>query len=871
MVKTSKEVRQMFFDFFVSKQHQIEPGAALVPHNDDTLLWINSGVAALKKYFDGSVKPSNPRIVNIQKSIRTNDIENVGKTARHHTFFEMMGNFSIGDYFKEEAIDFAYEFLFSKEYIGFDVNKAYFSVHPDDETAYKIWHEKHNIPANRILKTEDNFWQIGDGPCGPNTEIFIDRGPKYDPDGIGEKLFFEDIENDRYVEIWNIVFSQFDGKEGQDIHTFKELPQKNIDTGMGFERLMALVQDVETNFDTDLFMPIINEIAKKTDIKYEDNKMAYRVIADHIRTLVFALSDGALFANEGRGYVLRRVLRRAVRFGRQININDAFMHDLVDVVIENMEDVYPNLREKDELIKSLILAEEERFSKTLDAGEKLLVSAIENAKDNLIDGKTAFKLYDTYGFPVELSQEIAADQGVNIDLDGFKQEMELQRERARSARQSNESMSSQNEALMNFKEESHFNYEVNELESKIIGLFQNGNLSESLSGEGMLIVQETPFYAESGGQVADSGIIVGEKGRAEVLNVSKGPNGQNIHHVKVEGILAMNEIVSLKIDEHKRNLIRKNHSSVHLLQSILREKLGDHVEQAGSYVDQDYLRFDFSHFESLNQSFLNEIELELNQWIANSVPVETILTDLDSAKEMGALAFFSENYADEVRLVKMGDYSMELCGGTHVNNLSEIGLIKILKEESVGSGIRRITACSSISAFKNLKASETVLAEIRSQYKIPVQKTVQDKIAEMAIEIESLKQEKERLLQEALKFEVLQYKENVKINEENLRVLWIEKDDEDMKNLKSLADNLVLEEDIIAIINKKSNSLNIMVRLSKEAIQKGYKAGDIAKELAVITGGNGGGRPDFAQAGGKDLNKIADARDNFSKKTKIAL
>ncbi|CAM3667162.1 alanine--tRNA ligase [Erysipelothrix urinaevulpis] len=870
-MKTSLEVRQMFLDFFESKKHKIEPGAGLIPQDDETLLWINSGVAALKKYFDGSVKPTNPRIVNIQKSIRTNDIENVGKTSRHHTFFEMMGNFSIGDYFKEEAIDFAYEFLFSKEYIGFDVKDAYFSVHPDDTTAYSIWHDKYHIPADRILKTEDNFWQIGDGPCGPNTEIFIDRGPKYDPEQIGEKLFFEDLENDRYVEIWNIVFSQFDGKEGQDIHTFKELPQKNIDTGMGFERLMSIVQNVETNFDTDLFMPIINEIESKTEITYQQEPMAYRVIADHIRTLVFALSDGAVFSNEGRGYVLRRVLRRGVRFGRNLNIKESFMYELVDVVIATMDNVYPNLHDKKTMVKSLIEAEEIRFSKTLDSGERLLMSAIEKAEHHLIDGKTAFTLYDTYGFPIELSQEIAAEKGVDIDLIGFNEEMEIQRERARNARQTHESMGSQNEALMNFNESSEFVYTENSLESSVIALIKDGTLVDVLEGEGLVITRQTPFYAESGGQVSDKGTIENDSMHADVIAMFKGPHGQHVHHVKVEGQLKMNESVSLTIDEQARRLIRKNHSAVHLLQSILRTKLGSHVEQAGSFVTDEYFRFDFSHFESVEKDMLDEIEYELNEWISVPTEVETIMTDLNTAQEMGALAFFSDNYGDQVRLVKMGDKSMELCGGTHVGDLAEIGCLKIIKEESVGSGVRRITGTTSLHAYEIFKESEQTISTLREEYKIPEQKTLEDRFLELEDEVKNLQKKNKQLSQEALKYEMIQYQKDTLHNDDGLSVLYIEKELQDMKDLKEMTDSLVQSVDIIGIINLKEESLNIMVRLSKEAIAKGFKAGEIAKSLAVLTGGNGGGRPDFAQAGGKDLSKVAEAKALFMDKTKVSL
>lgn len=859
----------MFLEFFKAKEHQVIQSAPLVPKDDDTLLWINSGVAALKKYFDGSVKPKNPRMVNIQKSIRTNDIENVGKTARHHTFFEMMGNFSIGDYFKEEAIDYAYEFFFSPEWLGFNIEDAYVSVHPDDKEAYKIWTEKHNFPKERISITADNFWQIGDGPCGPNTEIFIDRGVAYDPENIGEKLFFEDLENDRYIELWNIVFSQFDGKDGEDIHTFKELPQQNIDTGMGFERLVSLVQGGETNFDTDLFAPLIKELSSMTDVKYEDNKMAYRVIVDHIRTLVFAISDGALFSNEGRGYVLRRILRRAVRFGRQLGIEKMFMHELVESVVASMSFIYPNLMDRQDMAEKLILSEEERFSRTLDAGEKLLMDAIEKCENNTIDGETAFKLYDTYGFPVELSQEIAEEHNITIDLEMFHEEMKKQKDRARQARHTEESMSSQNEALLNFTTESSFNYVDDALESTIIGLFSGDQTLDTLSGEGLIITKETPFYAESGGQVSDIGIIFGKEGQAKVKSVSKGPHGQTIHHVEVEGNLSLHEMVELNVDSNRRKYIRKNHSAVHLLQAALREELGDHIEQAGSYVNDEYFRFDFTHFEGLNRELLNTLERKVNLWIADTLPVETLETSVDKAKEMGAIALFGENYGDVVRLVKMGQASMELCGGTHVSNTAEIGIFKINSEESVGSGTRRIIGTTSFHAYEAMKSFEDTLNTMRKDHKVPVQKSLEDRFNEMADEIKALKEEKNILVEDAMKFEMVQYEQDAQENSLGLKVLWIEKDNQDMKILKKLADTLVQSIDIIAIVNKKESSLNLMTRMSKAAIKEGFKAGDIVKDLAIITGGNGGGRPDFAQAGGKDGSKLVEAKESFYKKSLI--
>lgn len=861
--RSSKEIRQMFLDFFVSKDHEIKESASLIPHNDDTLLWINSGVAALKKYFDGSVKAENPRIVNIQKSIRTNDIENVGKTARHHTFFEMMGNFSIGDYFKKEAIAYAYEFLFSEEWMAFDIDKAYVSVHPSDEEAYRIWTEDFNFPKERILKTEDNFWQIGDGPCGPNTEIFIDRGEKYDPEALGEELFFKDLENDRYVEIWNIVFSQYDGVEGEAVESFKELPQKNIDTGMGFERLVSLVQDAETNFDTDLFMPIIQASEAKAEVTYQENPMAYRVIADHIRTITFAISDGASFANEGRGYVLRRLLRRASRFARQIGIEDLFFADLVDVVVEEMGEFYPQLIERQELAKRLISNEEERFAKTLEDGEKLLEKVIQEAKTKEIDGATAFKLYDTYGFPYELSEEIAKEHGLKIDREGFEIEMEKQRERARSARQSQQSMKSQNKALLDFSQESHFLYGKERCEAEVIAIIQEDEMLETAEGEAIVIFDQTVFYAESGGQAADHGEILGY---AEVEDVQKAPQGQHLHFVDLKKRLSLGDRVILEIDRKRRHLMMRNHSSVHLLHALLREDLGDHVEQAGSYLDDRYFRFDFSHYEALGEERLQALEDRMNQLVASALPVETIETDMETAKELGALAFFEDRYGEKVRVVKMGDVSVELCGGTHVANTEDIGLVKLIREESVGSGVRRIVGSSSLHALKHFKSFIQIHERLRDLLSLPIQKTLVDGIDDMRAEMEELRSQNEALQAKLASIEAKAYLEDVKSNDQDLQILWLELENKDKDTLMALQEDLSSQVDLLFIINAQGQAGQVMVSASKKAQEEGHHAGNWVREIAKALGAGGGGRPNFAQGGARDLSKLPAVKEEVFKK-----
>ena len=525
---TGSEIRNTWLKFFEKKGHHIEPGSSLIPKNDPTLLWINAGVAALKKYFDGSEVPPSRRITNAQKSIRTNDIENVGKTDRHHTFFEMLGNFSIGDYFRNEVIPWAYELLTSEEYFGFDVDKLYITYFPTDLDTKKAWMSA-GIKEDHLIPLEGNFWEIGEGPCGPDTEIYFDRGEKYDPKHIGIDLLKNDMENDRYIEIWNIVFSQFNAVSGKKRSEYKELPSKNIDTGSGLERLACVMQETESNFETDLFWPIIEEVEKLSSHKYNENKMAFRVIADHIRAVTFAISDGEVFSNEGRGYVLRRLIRRAERFGKVLGINKPFLYQLVDIVVNIMKDFYPYLLDKKEYVKKLIIAEEEKFIKTLSNGESLLHELIKDKKE--LSGKDMFKLYDTYGFPKELTLEICEENGVKVDINEFNEEMKKQKERARAARGDIQSMNKQSIDLMNFKEASKFNYEVLSLESEVIGLFKDGVKVDVLNGEGDVIVKETPFYAESGGQIADIGVIKGKDVEAKVTGVNKAPNKQHLHHV----------------------------------------------------------------------------------------------------------------------------------------------------------------------------------------------------------------------------------------------------------------------------------------------------------------------------------------------------
>ncbi|MEG0823170.1 MAG: alanine--tRNA ligase [Erysipelotrichaceae bacterium] len=860
---TGNQVRGLFLEYFKKNGHMIEPGASLVPHNDPTLLWINAGVAALKKYFDGSEKPNSNRIVNAQKSIRTNDIENVGKTARHHTFFEMLGNFSIGDYFKPEAIHFAWEFLTSEEYIGFDPKKLYITVYSDDTEAYNVWVNECHVDPSHICKTPNNFWQIGEGPCGPDTEIFFDRGIEYDPDNIGEKLFFEELENDRYIEIWNVVFSQYDGKEGIERKFYKELPQRNIDTGCGLERLTAIIQGGETNFDTDLFLPIIREIEKYTKIKYPtEEKMAFRVIADHIRTVTFALADGAMFSNEGRGYVLRRVLRRAVRFGKKLGINESFMYKLVPVVYDIMKDFYPYVGEKVEYIQKLVKAEEERFHATLVDGEKLLLDVISKTKGDTIDGATAFKLYDTYGFPFELTLEIAEESGKLVDKTGFDAEMKEQKLRAKNSREDIASMSSQSKDLLMFEKESKFDgYTKTSNKAKIIGLFVDGCIVDKIDTEGDIIVDDTCFYAEMGGQVADTGIIDNDTSSANVVNVTKAPHKQHLHHIKVtSGIFKLGDTVNLTVDKHKRNIISANHSATHLLQSALVAVIGNHTTQAGSFVNDEYLRFDFTHYEKVTNEQLKDIEQRINIMINEALEVTTELMSIKDAKASGATALFDEKYGELVRVVSMGDVSKELCGGIHVSNTSKIGICKIISEESVGSGVRRITAKTGLNAYNEYLKEEAILNEATELMKIKSSVQLIAKTNQLIEEKTKLEKELAAINNDML---VLKAKElvNEAIQCDNYKVIIKEFSNVEPNSLKSIATNLKAEllDAVIFFAAKNDDKVVFIAGAGSKALEAGIKCGELVKEAAQICEGNGGGRNDLAQAGGKNSAKIGEA------------
>jgi alanyl-tRNA synthetase len=862
---TSAQVRQMFLDFFKEKGHAVEPSASLIPVDDPSLLWINSGVATLKKYFDGRVIPDNPRICNAQKSIRTNDIENVGKTARHHTFFEMLGNFSIGDYFKREAIHWAWEFLTSEKWIGFDPNRLSVTIHPEDEEAFEIWHKEIGLPEERIIRLEGNFWDIGEGPSGPNTEIFYDRGEEFGNDPNDPELY-PGGENERYLEVWNLVFSQFNHNPDG---TYTPLPKKNIDTGMGLERMCSILQDVPTNFDTDLFMPIIRATEQISGEKYredEEKDVAFRVIADHIRTVTFAIGDGALPSNEGRGYVLRRLLRRAVRYAKKLNIHRPFMYELVPVVGEIMVDYYPEVKEKAEFIQKVVKNEEERFHETLHEGLAILASVIKKEKErgsDTISGEDVFRLYDTYGFPIELTEEYAAEEGMKVDHEGFEQEMERQRERARAARQEVDSMQVQGGVLGDITVESKFvGYDQLSVSSVVEVIVKDGQLVDEV-GEGeeaQVILSETPFYAESGGQIADRGWIESETAKAYVKDVQKAPNGQHLHYIVVEkGTIQTKNTYVARIDEAARADIVKNHTATHLLHQALKDVLGVHVNQAGSLVAPERLRFDFSHFGQVKPEELERIEALVNEQIWRNLPVHIDYKPLDEAKAMGAMALFGEKYGDIVRVVQVGDYSLELCGGCHVTNTAEIGLFKIVSESGIGAGTRRIEAVTGKAAYRLMNEQITLLKEAADKLKTNP-KDLLGRIDSLMNEMRELQRENESLSARLSHMEAANLVHKAKeVN--GVQLLVSKVSGTDMNGLRAMVDDLKqkLGSAIIVLASIQNEKVNLIAGVTNDLIEKGYHAGKLIKEVAVRCGGGGGGRADMAQAGGKDPNKVDQA------------
>ncbi|MCK8488566.1 alanine--tRNA ligase [Paenibacillus sp. MBLB2552] len=860
----ASEIRSKWLEFFAGKGHKIEPSASLVPHNDPSLLWINAGMAPLKPYFDGRVKPENPRLTNSQKCIRTNDIENVGKTRRHHTFFEMLGNFSIGDYFKEEAITWAWEFLTDKKWIGFDPERLSVTVYPEDEEAFKLWNEKVGLPAERIVKLEDNFWDIGEGPCGPCTEIFYDRGDAYGD--LSDPECYPGGENERFLEVWNLVFSQFNhNKDG----SYTPLPNKNIDTGAGLERFASILQDVNSNFDTDLFQPIIKQTAKMAGVTYgtaEESDVALKVIADHIRTVTFAVADGVLPSNEGRGYVIRRLLRRAVRYGKLIGMDKPFMFGLVGTVGDIMGTYYTDVVTKREFIEKVIRVEEERFHETLSDGLAILADISGEAKAagrTLISGADAFKLYDTYGFPLDLTEDFAAEHGLGVDREGFEAAMEEQRERARAARHESGSMKVQGGVLADFTTKTEFvGYNELEVTTSIVAIVADDAFVDTLGAgqSGQIILASTPFYAESGGQVSDQGTLRSGSGSATVEGLFKAPHGQHVHQVTVEaGELRVGSEVTASVNKEQRGHTVKNHTATHLLHKALKETLGEHVNQAGSLVEPQRLRFDFSHLGSISPEELVEIERRVNEQIWNALPVITSLKAIDEAKAMGAMALFGEKYGDIVRVVQVGEYSLELCGGCHVNNSAEIGLFKIVSESGIGSGVRRIEAVTGRGAYQFMDGQLDLLKQAAGLLKSNVN-DVPKRVEGLFQQLKELGRENESLQSKLSVIEAGELTSQV-VSVGQTQLLAAHVQAGSMDALRTLADELKakLPDAVLVLGAPSEDKVNFVVVVPKEEVARGLHAGKLVKEVAAVCGGGGGGRPDMAQAGGKDASKLDEA------------
>lgn len=868
----SAQVRRMYLKFFEEHGHQVMPSASLVPVNDPTLLWINSGVATMKKYFDGKVVPDNPRMTSSQKSIRTNDIENVGKTARHHTMFEMLGNFSVGDYFKNEVIPWAWELLTSDEWFGFNPERLYITYYPKDHDAYNRWREV-GVAEDHLIADEDNFWDIGQGPSGPDTEIFYDRGQEFNNLADDDPENYPGGENERYLEIWNIVFSQFNHTPED---TYEPLPHKNIDTGMGLERVVSIFENAPTNFETDLFMPLIKQAEEFSGTKkYGQNKeddIQFKIIADHIRTITFAIGDGALPSNVGRGYVIRRLLRRAVVAGKKLGIDEPFLAKMVPTVGKIMEDYYPDVLKNADYIASVIESEEDRFSATLNGGLNLLNNVIAEAKENKtneIDGRAAFKLYDTYGFPIELTKEYAEDEGLTVDEKGFQAAMTEQQNRARNARDMDNGMGVQTDLWTSFKEDSKYvGYTDLAVDNaKVIGLAHDGQQAdEAQPGDKNieLIFDVTPFYAEMGGQVADTGDIIDNYGKkvGRVVDVQHAPNQQNLHRVELTTPIKKGARYKLVVDRIRHLKIEKNHTATHLLDQALRNVLGGHTQQAGSLVEEHYLRFDFNHFGQVTAEDLKKVENMVNEQIWKEIPVKTVETDIDSAKEMGAIALFSDKYGDKVRVVKIGDFNTEFCGGDHVKNTNELGLFKIVSEGGVGAGVRRIEAVTSSDAFKFFQDRDDLLTKSAASLKVAQIKEVPHQVETLQNELKEAQKQNESLQAKIAAQQANNVFENVQATK-NGSLIAAEVQVAGMGQLRQLADTWRSKalSDVLVLATASDGKANLLVAVSDDKTKEGLKAGDLIKAIAPAINGGGGGRPNLAQAGGKNPAGIKDALD----------
>ncbi|WP_337413628.1 alanine--tRNA ligase [Vescimonas sp.] len=857
------ELREMFLSFFESKGHLRLPSFSLVPQNDKSILLINAGMTPMKPWFKGEEEPPRRRVCTCQKCIRTGDIENVGKTARHGTYFEMLGNFSFGDYFKHEAIAWSWEFL--TEVVGLEPDRLYPSIYLDDDEAFDIWNKEVGIPAERIFRfgKEDNFWEHGSGPCGPCSEIYYDRGPEY---GCGKPGCTVGCDCDRYIEIWNNVFSQFDN-DGHGHYT--ELKQKNIDTGMGLERLACVCQNVDSLFDVDTVMNITHKVSELTGAHYgetEKRDVSLRVITDHIRSATFMICDGILPSNEGRGYVLRRLLRRAARHGKLLGVNDPFLYQVVDTVIHENEGQYPDLREKQTYITKVIRTEEENFGRTIDGGMKIFSDLLAEHKQKLekiFSGADAFRLYDTFGFPIDLTMEMAADEGLSVDENAFQKLMKEQKERAREARKA---LGDLGWAGVEFGKDvpatEFVGYDHSECDAKIVAIVADEELREEVAAgaEAVVVLDQSPFYAEMGGQVADHGTITADGVMFTVTDVQKNKGGKFMHYGRLaQGVLHVGDTVHAAIDMERRKAIQRAHSTTHLLDAALKKVLGDHVHQAGSLVEPDRLRFDFTHFEAISPEELRQVEELVNDAILEGYPVVTEVLPIEEAKKKGAVAMFGEKYGETVRVVEMSDFSVEFCGGTHVDNTAKAGPFRIKSESSVASGVRRIEATCGKLSLKAMESSQGVLSRA-AQFLKTAPSGLLERMEQQANEMKQLRQALEKFKAEASLGEARQFLASAK-TVKDLHVLATTRSGVDTAELRTMGDFLRDKDPkavaVIASIN--GEKITFLAVCGKEAVARGIKAGDLVRHVSAICGGKGGGKPDSAMGGGSDPLKVDDA------------
>lgn len=860
-----QEVRKEFLDFFREKDHLVMDSFPLVPKDDKSLLLINAGMAPLKPYFTGETEPPRKRIVTCQKCVRTGDIENVGKTDRHATFFEMLGNFSFGDYFKDEAIEFAWEFM--TERLEIPKEKIWVTIYVDDDESFEIWNKKIGIEKEKIVRLgkEDNFWELEVGPCGPCSEIYIDRGEKY---GCGKDTCKPGCECDRYVEVWNLVFSQFDK---DDKGSYNSLKNKNIDTGMGLERMAAVLEGADNIFEVEEIRKVIKEVESVTGVTYGKDKKtdeSIRVVTDHIRAMTFLISDGILPSNEGRGYVLRRLIRRGARHGKLLGIEGAFLADLSTIIIELWGEQYPEIEKSEGKIKRVIKAEEEKFQETIDQGIHILdeyIGEMKEQDETVLSGDKAFKLYDTYGFPLDLTREILEEKSLKVDEDEFNREMEEQRNRARSAREgAGDRAWGKDDFSHKFKsfETSFKGYEYTKLNSRVIGIYVDEEkvLKLNEGEEGIILLNETPFYGEGGGQVGDTGTIEGDNFVSKVLDTKKTKDNVILHFVKVlSGEIREGKEVVSQVDISRRRDIARNHSATHLLHRALKDVLGDHVNQAGSIVSPNRLRFDFTHFEGISSDDLAKIECIVNENILEELEVSVIETTLEEAKKMGAMALFDEKYGGKVRVIKMNGYSMELCGGTHVGNTSNIGLFKILSESGIASGVRRIEAITGRRVYEHLLEVEEQIDNV-SKVLRSNKKDISEKAKDLIDELKTKEKEIESYkgkMASSLADEVANEKRVIN----GINVVTYSFENVDIDGLRNLGDEIknYLQTGIIVLASVSDDKVSFVTMVTQDLVKSGYHAGKIIKEVAAVTGGRGGGRPDMAQAGGKDPKKVEEA------------